>query len=312
MGTPDFACGILRALSQLPFIELAGVVSQPDKKVGRQQKIQMTPVHALAQELGLTVLQPESIRTDYAQILDLKPQLIVTCAYGQMLPEAVLTAPEHGCINVHASLLPKYRGGSPIHTAIIRGETETGVTIVQMVKKMDAGSMLAKKTVQIDETDTTEILHDKLMAAGSELIQEMLEAYLEGKIMPEPQDEAQVCFAWNISKAQEQIDFSKSGREIYNQIRGLISWPVGYGILDGLKIKFWGVRYRESNSTQASGTILGFDQEGMEVAAGEGIVVITELQPEGKKRITAGDFYNGRGKQLIGKAFEAVSGNPEA
>ena len=143
MGTPDFACGILQALAELPFVELVGVVSQPDKKVGRQQKLQPTPVHALAQQMALPVLQPEKIRTEYAEVLALNPELIVTCAYGQMVPEAVLNAPKYGCINVHASLLPKYRGGSPMHTAIIQGETESGVTIMQMVKKMDAGDMLA-------------------------------------------------------------------------------------------------------------------------------------------------------------------------
>ncbi|MCH1940569.1 methionyl-tRNA formyltransferase [Holdemania massiliensis] len=307
MGTPEFACGILQALTQLPFVELVGVVSQPDKKVGRQQKLQMTPVHALAEQLGLPVLQPQKIRTDYAEVLDLQPELIVTCAYGQMVPEAVLNAPKHGCINVHASLLPKYRGGSPIHTAIIQGETESGVTIMQMVKKMDAGDMLAVKKVAIDEEDTTEMLHDKLQAAGSALLKECLLDYLEGRITPIAQDETQVSFAWNITKEQEQIDFSQTGRQIYNQIRGLISWPVGYGVIAGQKMKFWGVRYREDKTEQPSGTILGFDEMGMLVAAGGVMIVITELQMEGKKRVGAKDFYNGKGKQLIGCRFESVT-----
>lgn len=307
MGTPEFACGILQALTQLPFVELVGVVSQPDKKVGRQQKLQMTPVHALAEQLGLPVLQPQKIRTDYAEVLDLQPELIVTCAYGQMVPEAVLNAPKHGCINVHASLLPKYRGGSPIHTAIIQGETESGVTIMQMVKKMDAGDMLAVKKVAIDEEDTTEMLHDKLQAAGSALLKECLLDYLEGRITPIAQDETQVSFAWNITKEQEQIDFSQTGRQIYNQIRGLISWPVGYGVIAGQKMKFWGVRYREDETEQPSGTILGFDEMGMLVAAGGAMIVITELQMEGKKRVSAKDFYNGKGKQLIGCRFESVT-----
>lgn len=307
MGTPEFACGILQALTQLPFVELVGVVSQPDKKVGRQQKLQMTPVHALAEQLGLPVMQPQKIRTDYAEVLDLHPELIVTCAYGQMVPEAVLNAPKHGCINVHASLLPKYRGGSPIHTAIIQGELESGVTIMQMVKKMDAGDMLAVRKVAIDEADTTEMLHDKLQVAGADLLKECLLDYLEGRITPIAQDETQVSFAWNITKEQEQIDFSKTGRQIYNQIRGLISWPVGYGVIAGQKMKFWGVRYREDKTEQPSGTILGFDGMGMLVAAGGAMIVITELQMEGKKRVSAKDFYNGKGKQLIGCRFEPVS-----
>ena len=307
MGTPDFACGILQALAELPFVELVGVVSQPDKKVGRQQKLQPTPVHALAQQMALPVLQPEKIRTEYAEVLALNPELIVTCAYGQMVPEAVLNAPKYGCINVHASLLPKYRGGSPMHTAIIQGETESGVTIMQMVKKMDAGDMLAVKKVAIEAEDTTEVLHDKLMAAGAALLKECLLDYIEGRITPVPQDEAQVSFAWNITKEQERIDFSKSGWQIYNQIRGLISWPVGYGVIAGQKMKFWGVRYREEKSGKPSGTILGFDETGMQVAAGEGMLIVTELQMEGKKRVSARDFYNGKGKQLIGCQFEALA-----
>ena len=307
MGTPDFACGILTALSQLDFIELVGVVSQPDKKVGRQQKIRMTPVHALAEELHIPVFQPEKIRTDYQPLLDMKPQLIVTCAYGQMVPEVVLNAPEHGCINVHASLLPKYRGGSPIHTAIIEGETESGVTIMQMVKKMDAGDMFAVKRVPIHREDTTEILHDRLMEAGSTLIKEMLQDYIAGKVKGVPQDESQVTYAWNISKQQEQIDFSQDGLRIYNQMRGLISWPVGYGIIEGQKMKFWSVSYREKNSGKPSGTVLGFDEEGMLVAAGEATIAVRELQMEGKKRVSARDFHNGKGKTLIGHCFEAVN-----
>ena len=305
MGTPDFACGILKALSEMP-IELVGVVSQPDKKVGRQQQLRKTPVHQLAEELHVPLLQPQKIRTEYEEVLALRPDLIVTCAYGQMIGEEVLQAPRYGCINVHASLLPQYRGGAPIHTAIINGETETGVTIQRMVKKMDAGDILAMKKVPIEWEDTTEILHDKLMVAGAELLKEMLMEYLAGNLVPVAQDERQVSFAWNIQPWQEQIDFSKSGKEIYNQIRGLISWPVGYGRAEGQKLKFWGVRFRPQSSGQSSGTIVGFDEEGMVVAAGDQSVVITELQPEGKKRMSARDFYNGKGREWIGRRFEPV------
>lgn len=306
MGTPDFACAILDSLMKCP-VEVVGVVSQPDKKVGRDQQIRETPVHKRANEYLIPVVQPEKIKLDFQAVLDFQPDLIVTCAYGQLVPQEVLDCPKYGCINVHASLLPKYRGGAPIHYAIIKGESQSGVTLMQMVKKMDAGDCIATKTVDIGPNDTTEILHDRLMEAGSCLLQESLMDYLNGKIIPVAQNEKEVSFAWNITKEQEQIDFSKSAHEIYNQIRGLISWPVGYGIVNKQKMKFWAAQLQSQTTNQISGTILGFNEQGMQVAAGGQVLTLSEIQLEGKKRISAKEFYHGKGKTLLGFVFEQVS-----
>ena len=181
MGTPEFACGILQTLIDEKY-HVVAVVLQPDKKVGRKQIITQTPVKALALANNIDVIQPISIKDEYEKVLSYKPDLIVTCAYGQFVPSVILNYPKYGCINVHASLLPKYRGGAPIHKAIINGEKQTGVTIMQMIKKMDAGLMYDKCIVDIEPDDTTAILHDKLMIAGSKLLKEMLPSYLAGKI----------------------------------------------------------------------------------------------------------------------------------
>ncbi len=303
MGTPEFACGILNQLLQED-IEIALVVSQPDKKVGRQQLLRATPVKELAVKNNLNVFQPDSIKTDFQPVLDANLDLIVTCAYGQFIPDEVLNAPKLGCINVHASLLPKYRGGAPIHKAIIEGESKTGITIVKMVKKMDAGDMVAKVEVPIEFTDTTEILHDKLMNAGAKLLHETLPDIFNGHALSIPQNHEEATFAWNISKEEEFIDFSWDSLKIYNTIRGLISWPVGYGILEGKIIKFHAVRYLDRKCDKPSGTVLGLMDNAFAVSLGKAILLIDVLQLEGKKKMNAIDFMNGHGKELIGKCFQ--------
>lgn len=303
MGTPDFACGILNQLLKED-LDLVLVVSQPDKKVGRQQLLSFTPVKKLALEHNLEVFQPESIKTDYQPVLDAGLDLIVTCAYGQFIPEAVLNAPKLGCINVHGSLLPKYRGGAPIHKAIINGETTSGITIVKMVKKMDAGDMISKIEVPIEFTDTTEILYDKLMNAGALLLHETLPSIFAGTAASIPQNHDEATFAWNISKEEEFIDFSWEPLRIYNTIRGLISWPVGHGIIDGKSMKFHAVRYLDKKSEQPSGTVLGLVDKALAISMEEAILLIDCLQMEGKKKMNAVDFMNGQGKALIGHCFK--------
>lgn len=303
MGTPDFACGILNQLLKED-LDLVLVVSQPDKKVGRQQLLSWTPVKKLALEHNLEVFQPESIKTDYQPVLDAGLDLIVTCAYGQFIPEAVLNAPKLGCINVHGSLLPKYRGGAPIHKAIINGETTSGITIVKMVKKMDAGDMISKIEVPIEFTDTTEILHDKLMNAGALLLHETLPSIFDGTAASIPQNHDEATFAWNISKEEEFIDFSWEPLRIYNTIRGLISWPVGHGIIDGKSMKFHAVRYLDKKSELPSGTVLGLVDKALAISMEEAILLIDCLQMEGKKKMNAVDFMNGQGKALIGHCFK--------
>ncbi len=303
MGTPDFACGILNQLLKED-IDLVLVVSQPDKKVGRQQLLSPTPIKKLALEHHLEVFQPESIKNDYQPILDADLDLIVTCAYGQFIPDAVLNAPKLGCINVHGSLLPKYRGGAPIHKAIINGEEKSGITIVKMVKKMDAGDMISKIEVPIEFTDTTEILHDKLMNAGAKLLHETLPSIFDGTASCIPQDHEAATFAWNISKEEEFIDFAWEPLRIYNTIRGLISWPVGHGIIDGKSMKFHAVRYLNKASDKPSGTVIGLMDKALVISMNKAILLVDCLQMEGKKKMSATDFMNGQGKSFIGHCFE--------
>lgn len=303
MGTPEFACGILSELLAMDEIEVVGVVSQPDKKVGRKQLVVNTPVKQLALQHGLEVFQPESIRTDYQKVLDWQPDLVVTCAYGQMVPKVILEAFPFGCINVHASLLPAYRGGSPIHTAILKGETETGVTIMRMVQKMDAGEMYHVEKVSIDLDDTTETLHDKLVVCGRKALRASLVDICTGKITGVPQDESKVSFARNISKEQELIGFDEEYETTVNHIRGLISWPVGYTYLDGKKVKLHGVLRTNRTSSEKDGTILGLSSEGVDVALCGRVLAITSLQMEGKSKVSAKEFMNGAGRNAVGKRF---------
>lgn len=303
MGTPEFACGILKCLIENHY-NVVGVVSQPDKKVGRKQVLTPTPVKSLAASYNLSVFQPVHIKDIYEQLRQLDLDCIITCAYGQMIPEDILHLAKIRCINVHASLLPKYRGGAPIHKAIINGEKESGVSIMEMVKKMDAGDVCCVKKVAITEEDTMGSLHDKLMKCGEEALLEVLDDILDNKAVFVPQDESQVSFAWNITKEEEKIDFSKGGRSVYDHIRGLIPSPVGYAYLENKKIKFHEVRLLHEESVAAFGEIIGFDGTHLQVSLGDLILLVTQLQPEGKAKMSARDFYNGHGKNLIGKRFE--------
>lgn len=306
MGTPEFACGILETLLDMSEVEVIGVVSQPDKKVGRKQEVQMTPVKKLALEHGLEVFQPIKIREDYQQVLNWNPDLVVTCAYGQLVPDAVLNAFKYGCINVHASLLPSYRGGSPIHTAILRGEKETGVTIMRMVSKMDAGEMYHVEKVMIDPDDTTELLHDKLIACGQSALRASLVGICKGEIKGVAQDEPKVTYAWNITKDQELIGFDEDYETTVNHIRGLISWPVGYTYLNGKKVKLHGVKRTNRTSGKEDGTILGLSNDGVDIALKGRVLAITALQMEGKGKVSAKEFMNGAGRNAIGSKLSGV------
>lgn len=306
MGTPEFACSILQTLIDEKY-NVVAVVSQPDKKVGRAQVLTPTPVKQLALKYDIPVVQPVSIKTEYQDVLAYEPDLIVTCAYGQIVPEVVLKAPKLGCVNVHASLLPRLRGGAPIHKSIMYGEEKTGITLMYMAKKMDAGDMLAKRETKILDEDTVGSLHDRLMELGSQIIIEELPRLIKGELKGEPQNEAEATFAYNVSKEEEFVDFTKSHQDIYNHIRSLIPWPVSYGIVKGKKMKFWGVVKGDvvTNDTP-SGTIVGFEDKGMKIKAGEGYLYISEMQLEGKSKMKAKDFFNGAGKALVGEKFEST------
>ena len=303
MGTPEIACGILQCLVDNHY-NVVGVVSQPDKKVGRKQILTPTPVKQVALSYGIPVLQPESVKDIYEDIKAMDIDCIVTCAYGQFLPTSIIELAKIKAINVHASLLPKYRGGAPIHKCIINGEKETGISIMEMVKKMDAGDVCHVKKVEILEEDTMGTLYQKLMKCGQEALLEVIDDVLNGTATFIPQDESQATIAPNVSKEEEKIDFTKDGMSIYNHIRGLIPAPVGYVYLEGKKMKFHEVSIEHKECKEESGTILGLKDESLMVSLKDKTLFIKMLQPEGKPKMAAKDYYNGQGKKIIGKKFE--------
>lgn len=294
MGTPDFSVPVLRQIIEDGY-EVIGVVTQPDRPVGRKKVLTPPPVKVEAEKHGILVLQPQRIREkeEYEKVMALQPDLVVTAAFGQILPKELLEAPAYGCINVHASLLPELRGGAPIHYSIIQGKEKTGVTIMYMVEKLDAGDMLTQVEVPIEERDTVGTLHDKLSAAGAELLSNTIPLLLDGKITPAKQDEEHATFAYNIKREQEKIDWSKSGEEIYNHIRGMHPWPVAYTTLQGQVVKvWWGEKIHALRNEP--GMILSIEADGFVVATGnETAIKITDLQPAGKKRMSGTEFLRG-------------------
>ena len=300
MGTPDFAVPVLQQLLNDNYNVIA-VVTQPDRPKGRKKELTPPPVKVEALKHGIPVYQPEKIRLEeeYSKIIDLQPDLIVTAAFGQILPKPLLEAPEYGCVNVHASLLPKLRGGAPIHYSIIQGEEKTGVTIMYMVEKLDAGDILTQVEVDILEKDHVGTLHDKLSVAGSQLLSETLPKLFAGELLPIKQDESKVTFAYNIKREEEKIDWSKTGEEIYNHIRGMHPWPVAYTLQDGQVMKIWWGEKVKLEKQSTPGTIIQIENDGFIVKTGNNIAIkVTELQPSGKKRMSAEQYLNGAGASL--------------
>jgi len=302
MGTPDFSVPVLDAL--IKNYKVKAVVTQPDKQVGRSGKIAKPPVKILAEDNNILVIQLNKIKEQYQEIIDLDPDLIVTCAYGQILPKELLDYPKYGCINVHASLLPKLRGGAPIHRAIMEGHSKSGVTIMYMAPGMDDGDIISMKEVEITDIDTASTLHDKLSKLGSELLIETLPSIIEGTNKRIPQNEREVTFAPIIKPNDEKIDFSKTTKEIYNQIRGLNSFPGAYFILDGKRFKVWeSVIVEEYFPNKLDGEIVKVYKEGIGVKTHNGIIVLKVIQPEGKSRMSAKDYLNGIKQSLVGKVI---------
>ena len=303
MGTPEFCVPILKAL--IENCNVIAVVTQPDKKVGRHQEISYSPIKKVAIENNIKVFQPIKIKEEYEDINLLNPDIIITCAYGQIIPEQILDKPKFGCINVHASLLPKLRGGAPIHKAIMYGYLKTGITIMYMDKGMDTGDIISKVEVDIDKNDTAETLHDKLMKESVPLLIETLPSIISGTNKREKQQEDKVTYAYNISRQEEHTDFNKSSLEVYNQIRSLNSWPGAYAILDDKNIKLWFCKITNNNFNLKPGTIVNVDKDGIEVVTKDSSVLITELQLTGKKKVNIKDFINGiRKEDYIGKIFK--------
>ena len=302
MGTPEFAVPILDILHSHHRVVLA--VSQPDQFDQRKKKAVVPPVAAYASEHGIPLIQPDRIKDAVDIITSIPADLIVTAAYGQFVPKSILDHPIHKAINVHASLLPKYRGGAPIQRALMAGEAETGVSIIYMTPKMD-GAILSQKKILIEDADTQATLFHKLRLLGREMILDVITALANGTAQPRPQDPAGVTFAPNLTKEDELIDFKKPAWEVFNQIRALNPNPGAYFVLDGMNIKVFGAAVAPERTTYPPGVIAGIAKDRFMVSCGENTVLaITELQLPGKNRMTTRDFLNGKGRQLIIEAKE--------
>lgn len=300
MGTPEFGVPILTAL--IESCTVIGVVCQPDrenKKIGA--------IKTLALSHNIPIYQPENIKNDYQAIIDLHPDIIITCAYGQIIPKVLLNTPKYGSINVHASLLPRWRGGAPIHRAIMNGDTKTGITILYMTERLDAGAIIKQREIPISSEDTTGIVHDRLQLIGRDLLMEVLPDIIANRVHPIKQKEDEVTYALTLEKDDEHIDFSKSKREIYNQIRGLNPWPGAYCLIEAKVLKVWNARMNDDVHTDRfDGEIVRLYDDGIGIKTNNGEIVFTEVQLEGRTRMSTKDFLNGlRDKKLlIGKICE--------
>ncbi len=303
MGTPDFAVPVLEGL--IENYEVILVVSQPDKRVGRKQELKNTPIKEVALKNNIPVFQPVKIREEYQDIIDLNPDIIVTCAYGQIIPKVILDCPKLGCINVHASLLPKLRGGAPIHKAIIDGYKTTGITIMYMDVKMDDGDIISQREIEITDDDNLESLHDKLSIMGKELLLDTLPSIIAGTNERTKQNEDEVTFAYNIKREEEHIDFNKSSREVFNLIRGLSPVPGANAILFDNEMKIYESIISDKNYSGTPGEIVDITKQGIIVKTNDGSIIITKLKPFGKKMMDSNSYVNGIGKdKLLGKVFE--------
>ena len=286
MGTASFSLAVLKMLIEEGY-NIVGVVTQPDRYVGRKKVLTMPDVKVEALKYDIPVIQPARIKEDYQAVADLKPDLIITAAYGQIVPQAVLDIPRLGCINVHASLLPLYRGGAPVHQAIIDGQEKTGVTIMYMVKKMDAGDMIAQKEIPILEEDTVGILYDRLSDLGAKLLKETLPDILKGTNQRIPQDENLVTYAPTLSREDERLDWNMSARQVYNKVRGTNPWPGSYTTYQGKTVKIWAGQVHQCENAmkhhahQDNGTIVKIFKDAIGVKVNDGVYLITELQLEG-------------------------------
>ena len=302
MGTPEFAVPSLRMLLEEGY-EVAAVVTQPDRPKGRKRELTPPPVKAFALERGLPVLQPEKLRSPEAirAVAEYKPDLIITAAYGQILPKEVLEMPPLGCINVHGSLLPRYRGGAPIQRCIMNGETVTGVTLMHMAEGLDTGDMIAKAEIPITDEDTAGTMFEKLSVLGAELLREWLPRIAAGTAPRVPQNEAEATYAPNLTREDERIDWSKPARSIFNQVRGLHPMAGGYTMLNGEVFKVWGCRAPQEEDRRlpaewerlAPGAVLEAGAGGIRVRTGDGSIVLTAVQPAGKKVMPAAEFAKG-------------------
>lgn len=305
MGTPDFSVPVLEGL--IENYDVVGVVSQPDKRVGRHQELVNTPIKEVALKNNIVCFQPIKIREEYQEILDLNPDIIVTCAYGQIIPKEILDYPRLGCINVHASLLPKLRGGAPIHKSIIDGYSKTGITIMYMDVKMDNGDIISQRETVITDDDNLESVHDRLSLMGKELLLDTLPSIIDGTNSRIPQNEDEVTYAWNIKREEEKIDFNKTRREVFNLIRGLSPIPGAFTLLDNQEMKVYSSIISDKVFlSKKNGEITGLYKNGIGVNCSDGEIILTVIKPFGKKKMDASSYINGLQNKdtMIGKVLE--------
>ena len=303
MGTPEFCVPVLEGL--IENYNVIAVVTQPDKPVGRGGKIAFSPIKNLAISNDIPVLQPIKIKEEYQKIIDLKPDIIITCAYGQIIPRQLLDYPKYGCINVHASLLPKLRGGAPIHHAIIDGYDKTGITIMYMNEGMDTGDIISTEEVIIDNNDTMTTLHNKLKIVGKNLLLKTLPNIISGNINPIKQNNDEATYGFNIKKEEEKLDFNKTKKEIFNKIRGLNDHPGAYAIMDNKRLKVWNSYVTDKTyPNKENGEITNIYKDGFGIKVSDGEIVLTDIQIEGKKRMLTSNYLNGINKEdLIGNVL---------
>ena len=301
MGTPEFSLPVLQMLIEKTSV--VGVVTQPDKIVGKMKDKSFTPIKKLALENNIKVLQPEKIRREYNDVLLLNPDIIITCAYGQIIPEEILNFPKYGCINVHASLLPKLRGGSPLHHAIIDGYDKTGVTIMYMDKGMDTGDIITQEEISINDFDNVGTIHDKLSILGSELLLKTLPSIIDGTSKRIKQDDNLATYCHNISHEEELINFNQKAREIFNMVRGMNPYPVSYFKLNDVSYKVYSVSYEITDKYQekVNGEIVIQNKNKLGIKVIDGIIYLLDIKKEGKKRMLINDYLNGEKESLIGQ-----------
>ena len=294
MGTPDFAVPVLQKLIENTNVVL--VVTQPDKKIGRKQVLTPTPIKEEAEKHNIPVFQPIKIKEEYETILNTDADIIITCAYGQIIPKIILDYPKYSCINVHASLLPKYRGGAPIHHCLINGDDKTGITIMYMAEKMDNGDIISQIEYKIQDEDNVGTLHDKLSVLGANLLIDTLPSILNGANNRIKQDESKVTYAYNIKREDEKIDFTKTGIEILNKIRGLNPWPLANFTIDGNEIKIFDASFKKEE-VKDPGQIVVIDKNALGISCKDGMIYLERIKPFGKKEMPIKDYLNGVNKE---------------
>lgn len=303
MGTPTFSVPILESLIKECNVIL--VVSQPDKEKDRKGAFVSTPIKQIALSHNIEVYQPTKIKEEYQKIIDANPDIIITCAYGQIIPESLINYPHLGCINVHGSLLPRLRGGAPIHHAIINGDDETGITIMYMDKHMDSGDIIAKRSLPIGPNDTLDIVYEKMSKLGASLLMETLPSIVAGTNNRIKQDEKYVTFGYNITKEEEKINFNNPSIKVHNLIRGLSSIPGAYCFLEEKRLKIYQSELTNIKSTTPPGTIEKIDKTGIYISTNDNLLKIIDIKLEGKKRCLVKDFVNGINiKDYLGKVLK--------